>query len=399
MSDNARNLVDRTGFAAQLEDVRSVLVVDDDPIQRLMCKDCLEREKFEVREAGDADAAMREMRAAVPDVVLLDVMMPGRDGFSVCEEMRNDPDLKHIPVIMMTGSDDAQAVHRSFGVEANDFVAKPVFWALLPYRVNFVIRAQRRERELRKAMTAARAADIAKSQFLAAVSHELRTPLNAIIGFSEMIAARSAGGSIDRRYVEYASYIQSSGEALLGIVGDILDLTRLESGMLTLSIGSFDAVRMVEGVQRTMQSQIAGAKHDLSVKIGAFTQPIRGDERRIRQILTKLFSNAIRFTPTGGRIRLIVEQPSDGGIIMTVSDTGIGMGPDDIIVALQPFRQVDGDLSRKYEGTGLGLPICNALVKMHGGSLEIKSAPSQGTTVRVWLPAAPGTGANALPPG
>ncbi len=248
------------------------------------------------------------------------------------------------------------------------------------------------EQELTEARDAAQAADRAKSCFMAAMSHELRTPLNAVIGFAQVIEMRLVGNDRPERYVEYAGSIRQSGEHLLGIIEDILDLSKVESGRMELVE---QRVHLAELLEQSADL-IAISAGQSGVALG-FDLPddrrsglpvIQGDALRLRQVLVNLLSNAVKFTDPGGRVTIGVRREEDGGVALFVADTGVGMAEDDLPKALAPFVQVDQSLTRRYEGLGLGLPLSKRLVELHGGRLEIESLPGRGTTVTVHIPSA-----------
>jgi signal transduction histidine kinase len=232
----------------------------------------------------------------------------------------------------------------------------------------------------------AEAESLAKSAFLAVISHELRTPLNAIIGFSGLMEDERFGPLGAPRYREYVSDIKQSGEHLLELVNNMLNLTRAEAGKLELHEDDLDIVELAQTCARHMQPRAAGGALQLELSLPASPQMLRGDAAKLRQILFNLLSNAVKFTPEGGRVWLLIEKGADGGINLIVKDTGVGMAPADIPLALQPFTQLDSSLARRYEGTGLGLPLTRSLVELHGGRLLLESALGQGTTATVALP-------------
>jgi PAS domain S-box-containing protein len=242
------------------------------------------------------------------------------------------------------------------------------------------------EDRLRQAMHEAEEANQAKVAFLANMSHELRTPLNAILGFAEVIRDRVFGPA-DERYTGYAKFICESGGHLLTLINDILDMAKMDAGRLQLFDAEMDLARLLERQCALLSRRAQERGVTLEVSCAPLLPALRADEVRMRQIVLNLLSNAIKFTPTGGRIAVGAMAREDGRIAVTIADTGIGMTGDEIALALLPFRQVDADLSRRYEGTGLGLPIANSLVALHGGELLIDSEKDKGTTVTVLLPA------------
>jgi signal transduction histidine kinase/HAMP domain-containing protein len=241
-----------------------------------------------------------------------------------------------------------------------------------------------REESYKLAKHEAEAASAAKSSFLANMSHELRTPLNAIIGFSEIMSAQTFGALGSPRYVEYTSDILNSGRHLLDVINSVLDLSKSQAGKLAIDATDVDLNDVLGDCLKMIAGQCAQGGLKLDVRNSTGPLPVRGDEAKLRQIFLNLLSNAIKFTGKGGRISLSVAQ-ADSDIDVSISDTGIGMSSQDIQVALTPFGQVDNRLERKYDGTGLGLPITKSFVELHGGTLRIESAVGRGTTVTVRL--------------
>ncbi|BCW88501.1 Sensor histidine kinase RcsC [Alphaproteobacteria bacterium SO-S41] len=261
--------------------------------------------------------------------------------------------------------------------------------------VSDITLAKERENVLRDVAVRAEAANRAKTEFLATMSHELRTPLNAIIGFSEVLASRHAEDFAPAEYEDYAGEILASGRNLLGIINDILMLTKCEAGDLPLNIDEVDIVELAEDCEARVRNDFAAAGIKLSVDLTLEPLAVAADPVRLRQVLANLMSNALKFTPEGGAVRLSVRRGGGGQVVFAIADTGIGMAPEDIQVALSAFGQVDGGRSRLYEGTGLGLTLAKAIVELHGGALDVTSAKGAGTTVTVSLPvrrcaAAPG---------
>jgi signal transduction histidine kinase len=244
----------------------------------------------------------------------------------------------------------------------------------------------RRSTELARARDEAQAANRTKSEFLANMSHELRTPLNAIIGFSEVMKAQIYGPLGDTRYTDYAGDIHNSGQHLLEIINDILDIAKVEAGKLELRLDRVDVRQLFSACERLMQNKAATAGVTLVVKPVDSVSEVVADEIRLRQILLNLLSNSVKFTPRGGYVTLLAERGPDGARDFKVIDSGIGMSEGELAVAMEPFRQIDSTLSRKYEGTGLGLPLTKALIELHGGTFILASKPGTGTTATVRLP-------------
>ncbi|MDB5359338.1 MAG: hypothetical protein JWO51_635 [Rhodospirillales bacterium] len=243
-----------------------------------------------------------------------------------------------------------------------------------------------REEELSYAMEQAQQASRAKTEFLANMSHELRTPLNAIIGFSEIMLNELFGPLGQPRYVEYAHDMHHSGQHLLTIINALLDVAKIEAGQMELDERTIGVATLIEDCLPFVREKAALGQLALGLDVPTDLPALNLDPVRMRQVLLNLLSNAVKFTGPGGTIRLSAARTAGGGIALAIADTGIGMSADEVVVALQPFRQVDNALSRRYEGTGLGLPLAQRLIELHGGTLSIESMPGQGTTVTVSLP-------------
>ena len=242
------------------------------------------------------------------------------------------------------------------------------------------------EDRLRDAKIAAEAANVSKSQFLANMSHELRTPLNAIIGFSDMLAM-GLTGELQGQQLEYARIINQSGQHLLEIVNDLLDLAKIDAGKFPLEADDTDPHELANACVEIVKEAAQAAGLQLSIECEPALPAVIADERRLKQVLLNLLTNSIKFTGSGGSVVLAARRAKDGGIAFEVRDTGIGMTPEEIAIALQPFGQLDTGFNRRHDGTGLGLPLARSLVELHGGSLRIDSEKGRGTTVAVLLSA------------
>jgi signal transduction histidine kinase len=196
-----------------------------------------------------------------------------------------------------------------------------------------------------------------------------------------------AWGPLHEKYSEYAELMAEAGTHLLTIVNDILDIARAEAGKLQLNEDDIDLAHLVVQTSRFIQEQAQRSGVEFHAKAADGLPMFRGDLVKLRQILLNLLGNAVKFTPAGGQIILSVDRSTDGGVLIDVSDTGIGIPEDKMELALSPFGQIDSKLSRKFEGTGLGLPLTKRLVELHGGTMKIVSEVAEGTTVSVLLPA------------
>ena len=248
-----------------------------------------------------------------------------------------------------------------------------------------VVRARN---ELLMAREAAELANRTKSAFLADMSHEIRTPLNAIIGFADVMKQEMFGPLGSERYREYGGDIVDSGHHLQSLINDILDLSKLEAGRMELNADRVDIARVIDSSLAVLKTRAAAGGIKLAVRVARKLPALRGDERRIRQVLFNLLSNASKFTPDGGRISVSAVAREKTGLRISVVDTGVGMHEKDLVTALTPFGQVasEGFEDVASQGTGLGLPLARSLVEKHGGTLDLKSRPGKGTRVTLHFP-------------
>ncbi|MGO8913314.1 MAG: sensor histidine kinase [Bradyrhizobium sp.] len=242
--------------------------------------------------------------------------------------------------------------------------------------------------EREAAHAAAVAANRTKSEFLANISHDLRTPLNAIIGFSETMRMGVFGPVENPKYREYVEYINGSGEHLLSIINDILDISKIQSGKMSLEEGTVDLRQTIETSLVLVSARALEGGVRIVKKLPARLPFIHADERKLKQILLNLITNSVKYTPFGGSVTISVSVNRDLGILVTVADTGIGIAADQIRTALEPFAQIENAYTRRETGTGLGLPIAKALIELHGGTFELTSEVGVGTMVRFSLPVA-----------
>ena len=241
------------------------------------------------------------------------------------------------------------------------------------------------ERTLRGALREAEEASRSKAAFLAAMSHELKTPLNAVLGFSEIIRDEVMGTVGVPAYKDYAADIHLSGVRLLSIINDVLDVARIEGGAITMLAKLCDPLDIAREAI-ALARNTTGDMRDIAIDMPSGLPAIHVDVKRLSQALGNLVANALKFTPEGGQVRLRLWLEKTDGVCLAVEDKGIGMAPEKIAAALEPFRQLDGSLARKFEGAGLGLSIAKSFIQLHGGALSIESAIGKGTVATLALP-------------
>ncbi len=277
---------------------------------------------------------------------------------------------------------------RSYGA-INIAVIAEQFIFILGWTYSFTLMVNERlynERvQAEAALYMVKSASSAKSEFLANMSHELRTPLNAIMGFADAMRVGLYGAHSHYKYAEYANDIYDSGEHLLDLITEILDLSAIEAGKMMLHKEEFRLNDAIGSCIRLVSKQAEKSNIAIHHSAGPILT-VFADKRRIKEVILNLLSNSIKFTPENGTITLSTFSDPQGEIVITISDTGVGMDADGIATALTPFGQMDTPFHRQHEGTGLGLPLSKSLVELHGGSLAIESGLGIGTTITVRLP-------------
>lgn len=288
---------------------------------------------------------------------------------------------------------ESEVHHRAGGtiwISENCRAVRNTAGTLLYYEgmVEDITQRKRGEAELRAAKQAAEAASRAKSAFLANMSHELRTPLNSVLGFSEILGSQLYGPLGDARYLEYARDIHASGVHLLSLINDILDQAKIEGGHFVLHESEVDVRSLVLTCERLLGP--SAREHGILLEVVPPKESLylRADATRLKQILLNLLSNALKFTPDGNRVMVSAGLGEDRGFVLVVADTGIGMTKSETARALEPFQQIDNTFTRRHQGTGLGLSLTNALVRLHGGTFDLDSVPGAGTVATVRFPAA-----------
>jgi signal transduction histidine kinase len=365
-----------------------VLIVDDDVDFAESLTDLLSNHGYQTLTATSTAGAVDILTRYDVQVAMLDIHLGQLSGIEVLSQLKAQwPDLI---VIMMTAVTETQSAVEALRRGAYDYCDKAESTNEMVLvldrcfeRARLLAQMKEAHEQLRAAKEEAERANKSKSEFLANMSHELRTPLNAVIGFSQLMASEYFGPHSDPRYREYAQDIHESGRHLLEVINDILDLSKAEAGQLQLEEDMLDINRVIGAAVRIVRARAEEAGLTLVVKAVEDGPGFRGDERKLKQILLNLVSNAIKFTPEGGRVEIAATLDWNKGLSVSVRDTGIGVDPADIPKMLEPFVQLDAGANRRYQGTGLGLSLVMAFTELHGGTLSIESALGQGTTATV----------------
>ncbi len=369
-----------------------LLVVDDEPINIQTLNQIL-RDDYEIFSATSGESAIAFCRAYSPDLVLIDIVMPGMDGLETCRRLKADVTTRNIPLLFVTVHGAPELEVEALEAGGSDFISKPVNPAVVRARVrtHLALKAQNEHLEqlvatrtsaLRIALEAAEDASRAKGIFLATISHELRTPLNAIFGFTALASRLTQDPKLQR----YLEQVNGSATHLLSLVDDVLEASRLAANQLTLARHDFRLETVLREVEQLSKPQVLakGLTFSLEIAPALFGKSFSGDPDRLKQILLTLVGNAVKFTASGSvTVHVLRMQMDEGGrsaIRFEVQDTGVGIAVEDQKRIFYPFEQADGSSTRKYGGLGIGLNIAKRLVQLMGGEMGITSSPGQGST-------------------
>jgi signal transduction histidine kinase len=377
----------------------NILIVDDTLESLQLLSSTLSEQGYKIRGAAQGKMAIRTARLSPPDLILLDIKMPEMDGYEVCEQLKLAEQTRNIPVVFISALDEVIDKVKAFQVGGVDYVTKPFQVEEVLARIEHQIMIRRLSKQVeekqnqlqeqnkqlqqeiqerKKAEEKAAAANQAKSEFLANMSHELRTPLNAILGFSQLMNRNSQLTAEQR---EYLGIINRSGEQLLELISDILDLSKIESGRITLNERNFDLYRLLDDLEEILQIKAEQKNLEFVFSVTSeVPQYIRGDEQKLRSCLLNLLSNAIKFTNYGSVTLTVGKSNSlEPYLWFSVSDTGVGIARNEVDTVFDAFVQTSAGVAFA-EGTGLGLAITKKFVQLMGGEITVSSVLGEGTT-------------------
>ncbi len=367
-----------------------VLMVDDTPANIDLLHKILSNQGYKLSFATSGEKALKIIYRTPPNLILLDVMMPGMDGFEVCRILKSQKETQDIPVIFMTALTDTVDKVKGFNVGAVDYITKPIQSEELLARVSthlklqaHVIELKKRNLESEQARFAAESASRAKSSFLANMSHELRTPLNAIIGYTDLVQEEASDLGYETIITDLTK-IQTAAKQLLGIISDVLDITKIEADKMETNPSEFDVSHLIKDVITVIRPSLMDGKHFLKVNCPPEIGTFYTDAIKVQQILFNLLNNAVKFTRQG-TITLTVNRSAQE-MTFQVADTGIGIPANKLSIIFQPFTQADSSHTREFGGTGLGLTICKHYCDMMEGHITVESEVGKGSKFTVRLP-------------
>jgi signal transduction histidine kinase len=358
---------------------KHTLLIIDDIIDNLMLLGEAMSPEYKIKVAtSGAQGLELAVQEPMPDLILLDIMMPGMDGYEVCRRLKADIRTKQIPVIFLSALDKESDELQGLDAGAVDFITKPFKLEIVRARIGTQIELLRMRQQLQEARLKAEAASQSKSVFLANMSHEIRTPMSAIMGMTDLALEKAA----DPQQRSYLETVKLSADSLLSLINDILDFSKIEAGQMELDEHPFILAEAVEAAVRTVSVLSQEKGLDIVLDISQdLPRAVEGDSLRFRQIILNLLSNAIKFSEKGP-IRIVIAPEKTGpesvAVRVAVIDRGIGIKPDKLGTVFSAFSQADSSISRKFGGTGLGLAICRQLCELMDGRIWVESEHGKG---------------------
>lgn len=351
---------------------KKILIADDQEGNQILMKYILEKKGYEVLVASDGEEAIEVATEMDPDLVLMDVVMPGMDGYEACKILKDNPKTKNIPIVMITSLNDVTDKVKGLEVGADDFMSKPPNEVELTARVKSLIRMKDQQKEIEQL----------RNDFTAMLVHDLRAPLTSVLGFTDLIS--SSGDLTDAEKTEYLNIISISGRKMLDLINDILDVSKLESGDIALNFSKVNLSRIVaDNIEKNHGLFLQ--KHLSVDKNLDETIFIRIDQGKIDQVLTNLVSNAAKFSFDNGIIKISVSKVGKS-VVCKVSDTGTGISESELPLIFEKYKQASTGKSHNFKGTGLGLYISKMIMEAHHGSISVESTPGMGTSFSLVFP-------------
>jgi two-component system, sensor histidine kinase and response regulator len=363
-----------------------ILFADDDPILVEFAKVHLSTPTTVVESAKDGLEAWHRLCTESFDLVLIDIVMPGLDGFSLVERIRADEKLRHLPLVMVTGHEDVVSIDRAFAAGATSFVTKPVNWRLLSHQLRYVLRTTQMAAEVREARNRAEAASAMKTNMLSLLQHEIRTPLHTIMGFARILKEKAATCDRSGQLEEFSDHIVSGGETLRRTFAQVQKYAALVTRQYELREDEYQLSTILTAATMAVATDVETRLRLIPLPDTGPSINIICDRDLLETMLAGVLDNAI-VHGGGSSVSIDVEQERSQDLLIAIRDEGPGMTAKQREAAMLPFGQAQSPLTRSTNGLGLGIPIAQEIVRLHEGALNIDSRPGGGTTVRIRLPA------------
>ena len=360
-----------------------VLVVDDEERNRRLLRDVLISKGCRVTEARDGEEALVLARRELPDVILLDIMMPKFDGFEVCRSLKADTATMQIPILIVTALKERADSIKGLAAGADDFITKPIDTEEVSLRVRNALRMKRMHDQVSEDYEKLSVLEKLRDNLIHMVVHDMRTPLTAVLGSLDVVHGEMADAGIDLEMVQIG---KAATDELMEMVNELLDVSRLEAGELPLHIETCEGSDVVEEATRLLDP--TWAEVSIALDVPPETVPLQCDRNLIRRVITNLAGNAIKFTPRGGQVTVMLRS-TDTDVNISVTDTGRGIAPEHHDRVFEKFGQIEARQDGVKHSSGLGLTFCKLAVESHGGKIGLESEVGKGCTFWFTLPATP----------
>ncbi len=362
-----------------------ILIVDDVEQNVAIASQILRTSGYGIMAAFSGETALRMLEKRVPDLILLDIMMPGMDGFEVCMKLKQNEKLKSIPVIFLSALSDTEVKVKAFDSGGVDYISKPFHEAEVLARVAVHLKIAHLEKIKTDHIQQLTELNSEKDRLMQIVSHDLRSPVGGIKGLAQILF-EGEEAQMPEMVREFAGIIVQTTDTLLNLVNDLLDIAKLESGKFRLNLTEFDIVKTIKNTVR-LQEKVA-EKKGLSLVVDTYdiTLKVTADEPKTIQMLNNLISNAIKFTPKDGTVKLSLLLKNDTTFVVKVSDTGVGIPTNHLPNIFEKFGKHQRNGTSGEKGTGLGMPIVKRFVELFGGTIDVLSTVGVGTTFTIEIP-------------
>lgn len=355
-----------------------ILAVDDLPANLELLLNMLKTRGYRTRAAVSGDAALKAVAAEAPELILLDINMPGMDGYEVCSRLKADPATKDIPVIFLSALNETLDKVKAFGAGGVDYISKPFQFEEVEARVKTHLQLLRQQKELRRSYDRLRELETMRDGLVHMIAHDLRSPLGAIQAFMEFLKKDMAGALSESAAEDLEEICKSSG-VMMRMVSDLLDASKMENGKMQLNLTSFDVRALLERAALAMRPLASGRR----LEVGEFPSAIiKGDHELLTRVVQNLVGNALKYAPRDGYV-LLTAKAAGGGVSVMVENNGPDIPAEYHGKIFEKFGQVDAKGQRMPYSTGLGLSFCKLAVEAHGGRIGVRSSP--GTPTVFWF--------------